>query len=65
MDMGIKEKLISLWKEYFNDAELPITFYYTGMPKKLCPVLNTSSLTEFRAACPVNATVSPPSLSGS
>ena len=30
MDMKIKEKFISQWKEYFNDAELPITFYYTG-----------------------------------
>jgi len=29
MDMRIKEKFIVLWKKYFNDAELPITFYYT------------------------------------
>ena len=29
MDMGIKEKFIALWKKYFNNAELPITFYYT------------------------------------
>ena len=28
MDMNIKEKFLELWKKYFNDAELPITFYY-------------------------------------
>jgi uncharacterized protein (DUF169 family) len=30
MDIKIKEKFISQWKEYFNDSELPITFYYTS-----------------------------------
>jgi hypothetical protein len=29
MDIGLKEKFSKLWKKYFNDAELPITFYYT------------------------------------
>ena len=29
MDMKIKEKFEPLWKKYFNDAELPISFYYT------------------------------------
>ena len=29
MDMSIKEKFLKLWKIYFNNAELPITFYYT------------------------------------
>lgn len=29
MDMRIKEKFSILWKKYFNDAELPVTFYYT------------------------------------
>ncbi len=29
MEAAIKEKSLTLWKKYFNDAELPITFYYT------------------------------------
>jgi len=29
MDKELKEKFITLWEKYFNDAELPITFYYT------------------------------------
>ncbi len=29
MEKGIKEKFLTLWKKCFNDAELPITFYYT------------------------------------
>ena len=29
MDTRIKEKFSSLWKKYFDDAELPIMFYYT------------------------------------
>ncbi len=29
MDMELKEKFHALWKKYFNDSELPITFYYT------------------------------------
>jgi uncharacterized protein (DUF169 family) len=29
MDANFKNKFLALWKKYFNDAELPITFYYT------------------------------------
>ena len=29
MDIKNKEKFASLWKEYFDEAELPIMFYYT------------------------------------
>jgi len=28
MDMKLKNKFIVLWKKYFNDVELPITFFY-------------------------------------
>ncbi len=30
MDTAIKEKFLTLWKKYFNNAELPLTFYYTN-----------------------------------
>jgi Uncharacterised ArCR, COG2043. len=29
MDIEMKDKFLELWKKYFNNAELPITFYYT------------------------------------
>ena len=29
MNNQLKEKFINLWKKYFGNAELPITFYYT------------------------------------
>ncbi len=29
MDMKLKQRFLALWKKYFNNAELPITFYYT------------------------------------
>ncbi len=29
MNIKIKKEFITLWKKYFNNAELPITFYYT------------------------------------
>jgi uncharacterized protein (DUF169 family) len=29
MDIKIVEKFSLLWRKYFNDAELPVTFYYT------------------------------------
>ena len=32
MDTNIKEKFLKLWKKYFNNAELPITFYYADTP---------------------------------
>ena len=30
MDIKIVEKFNLLWRKYFNDAELPVIFYYTG-----------------------------------
>jgi uncharacterized protein (DUF169 family) len=30
MEISIKERFLDLWKKYFNNAELPITFYYTN-----------------------------------
>ena len=32
MDMAFKDKFLALWKKYFNNAPLPITFYYTDTP---------------------------------
>jgi uncharacterized protein (DUF169 family) len=32
MDTNIKEKFLKLWKKYFNNAELPITFNYADTP---------------------------------
>ncbi|MHB8104537.1 MAG: DUF169 domain-containing protein [Dehalococcoidales bacterium] len=32
MEMAFKEKFQTLWKKYFNNASLPITFYYTDKP---------------------------------
>lgn len=29
MDLTIKEKFMRLWKKYFNNAELPLIFYYS------------------------------------
>jgi hypothetical protein len=29
MEISLKEKFIHLWKKYFNNAELPIVFYYS------------------------------------
>ncbi len=29
MDSAFKEKFLTLWKQYFNGAGLPITFFYT------------------------------------
>jgi hypothetical protein len=29
MDITFKDKFIKLWKKFFNDASLPITFYYS------------------------------------
>ncbi|OGO30870.1 MAG: hypothetical protein A2Z29_01285 [Chloroflexi bacterium RBG_16_56_11] len=31
MDTTFKERFLSLWKKYFNEAEQPITFYYTNV----------------------------------
>jgi uncharacterized protein (DUF169 family) len=30
MDMKLKENFYRLWRQYFNDTSLPITFYYTN-----------------------------------
>jgi len=30
MDMKVVEKFSQFWRKYFNDAELPVTFYYTN-----------------------------------
>lgn len=32
MDIKFKEKFLMLWKKYFNNTPLPITFYYTDKP---------------------------------
>jgi uncharacterized protein (DUF169 family) len=32
MDTAFKEKFLTLWKKYFNNAALPITFNYTDKP---------------------------------
>jgi uncharacterized protein (DUF169 family) len=32
MDIAFKEKFLKLWKKFFNNASLPITFYYTDKP---------------------------------
>ena len=40
MDMEIKNKFMTLWRKYFNAAELPITFYYSereGHAEKVKP----------------------------
>ncbi len=29
MDTALKDRFLTLWKKYFNNAPLPITFYYT------------------------------------
>jgi len=34
MNIEIKEHFISQWKKYFNNADLPVTFYYTDNPGK-------------------------------
>jgi len=38
MEVETKEEFSLLWKKYFSNAELPVTFYYTneeGMPSWL------------------------------
>jgi hypothetical protein len=30
MDLNLKERFVSRWRQYFAGAELPIVFYYTG-----------------------------------
>lgn len=38
MDMQLKEKFIKQWKKYFNEAGLPISFYYTNEVRGAEPV---------------------------
>jgi len=33
MDISLKDKFSELWRKYFGEAELPITFYYTDSAK--------------------------------
>ena len=40
METKLKERFLNLWKKYFNNAELPITYYYTdeeGHAEKVKP----------------------------
>ncbi|MCJ7604827.1 MAG: DUF169 domain-containing protein [Dehalococcoidales bacterium] len=30
--MNLKDKFLTLWKKYFNNAEIPIAYYYTDKP---------------------------------
>jgi uncharacterized protein (DUF169 family) len=34
MNMAIKNQFIALWKKYFNQAELPVTFFYSQKEEK-------------------------------
>ena len=38
MNTAFKNKFLRLWKKYFNEAPLPITFYYTNKLVKMEPV---------------------------
>ena len=29
MDKNLQKRFLTLWSKYFNNAELPFTFYYT------------------------------------
>ena len=45
MDIELRDKFLTLWKKYFNNAELPITFYFSddgkprpaGGERSICP----------------------------
>ena len=37
MDIVARDKFLTLWKKYFNNAELPITFYYTDQNNRIKP----------------------------
>jgi uncharacterized protein (DUF169 family) len=43
MDMKFKQKFSRLWQKYFNDANLPITFYYTDKEVRAEQMKPTSS----------------------
>jgi len=38
MDINIKDNFILLWRKYFNNADLPVTFYYTDEEGHAKPV---------------------------
>ena len=42
MDIVLRDKFLALWKKYFNNAELPITFYYTDKPDDAKPAREES-----------------------
>jgi uncharacterized protein (DUF169 family) len=35
VDILVRDKFLTLWKKYFNNAELPITFYYTDKDNRI------------------------------
>jgi hypothetical protein len=43
LDIELKEKFIGYWKEYFDDAELPIVFYYSDID-----TINENKSTKFQ-----------------
>ena len=42
MDIALRDKFLTLWKKYFNNAELPIVFYYTDEATDTKPANNES-----------------------
>ncbi|MGP8080359.1 MAG: DUF169 domain-containing protein [Dehalococcoidales bacterium] len=42
MDIKLRDKFLTLWKKYFNNAELPITFYFTDDDTRPKPAGNES-----------------------
>jgi uncharacterized protein (DUF169 family) len=43
MDMEFKDKFILLWRKYFNNAELPMVFYYTNEADSI-PIVESGSV---------------------
>jgi uncharacterized protein (DUF169 family) len=37
MDIKLRDKFLTLWKKYFNNAELPITFYFSDDETRALP----------------------------
>jgi len=37
MDIELRDKFLTLWKKYFNNAELPITFYFSDDETRALP----------------------------
>jgi uncharacterized protein (DUF169 family) len=40
MDIEFRDRFLTLWKKYFNNAELPITFYYSDQEPDAKPAKN-------------------------